>query len=156
MQTYIVREKENRLLTYMSIVAQFKELFQEQRSNDIIPFLQGLTPGERRELAPHVKKLYKEYSQIIQEGTVYRNKMNETEQTILSYAAFVCYNYNEYANTNLTWFFSKEHLGKLLPWYCPSWFSEYINSFKERDWFPYQMDYFYINELTQQGYLQPH
>jgi len=135
---------------------QLRELLYHQQEKEIIPFLQEITPQQRKELAPTVRKLFKEYDQFIQEGSSYRNKMTEAERTILSYAAFVCYNRNDFAKASATWIIGKEHLDRILPWYCPAWFSDYINSFRDEDWMPYHFDYFYLVELAEKGYVQPH
>jgi hypothetical protein len=140
----------------MSIEKQFTRLLEKQREQESLSILQSLSFEQRRALAPHLAKLSREYFKYEFVGNTYKNKATQTQSHILTYAAFACYNRKEFEKENPSWIVAKEHLEKILPWYCPSWFSDYINSFRERDWIPYQLNYDYMIELTKNGFLQPH
>lgn len=139
----------------MTLEQEYTQLLEKDREKDIIPFLQKLSPEERRSLSPLVKKLGKEYFAFQQEGSTWRSKATDKQRTILHYSFFVCYNEKEIRRENPSWLLCREHLEKFLPWYCPTWLNNYINSFGEAEWIPYYLDYDYTIELTQQGVLQP-
>jgi len=139
----------------MSNEEQYSRLLNKQREKEALDFLKGLSKEERTALAPHIKKLSKEYFKYEMVGNTYKNKATQAHSNILMYSAFVCYNKTDFQKENPSYILSKEHLEKILPWYVPSWFEEYINSFSELEWLPYQLDYFYMMELSDRGLLQP-
>src|SRR5829696_3060433 len=139
----------------MSNEEQYSLLLKKQREKEALDFLKGLSKEERTALAPHIKKLSKEYFKYEMVGNTYKNKATQAHSNILMYSAFVCYNKTDFQKENPSYILSKEHLEKILPWYVPSWFEEYINSFSELEWLPYQLDYFYMIELSDRGLLQP-
>jgi hypothetical protein len=139
----------------MTLEAQYTRILEKGRDKELFSFLQSITPEERRSLAPTVKKLAKEYLAYRQQGNTWGSKATENQREILNYSFFGCYNKKEIEKENPAWILGREHLEKFLYWYCPSWLSDYINSFAERDWLPYQLDYDYLVELEQRELIQP-
>jgi len=140
----------------MTLEEEYTELLEKNREKHIIPFLQKLQPEERRALAPTIKRLAKDYFAFHQEGTTWRSKVTEPQRKMLNYSFFACYSQKEIEKENPAWLLSRDHLEQFLSWYCPSWLSDYINSFRERDWLPYQLSYEYLVELMERGFVQPH
>lgn len=139
----------------MTLEERYTRLLEKQQDKDLIPFLQTLTPQERKTLAPHLKKLGKEYLSFRQDGHRWKYKATDKQRTMLSHSFFACYNFTEIQKENPAWLLSREHLEKFLSWYCPPWFNDYINSFTEKNWLPFELDYGYLVELTQRGFVQP-
>lgn len=140
----------------MTLQEQYTRLLEKGREKEVLAFLQALGAEERRALAPHVQKLSKEYFKFEQVGNTYKHKASQSQSDILYTTAFVCYNRKEFSKAQALWFLSKEYLNKILPWYCPSWFGEYVNGLREEQWLPHGLTYHYLVELAQGGYLQPH
>lgn len=140
----------------MTLQEQYTRLLEKGREKEVLTLLQSLGPEERRALVPHAQKLSKEYFKYEQVGNSYKQKASQAQNNILHYTAFVCYNQKEFAKERMGWFLSKEFLNKMLPWYCPAWFSAYINSLVDDDWLPSGLNYEYLMELTGKGYLDPH
>lgn len=139
----------------MTLEEQYTCILEKQQDAKLIPFLQALTPQERAKLSPHIKKLGKDYLTFKQQGNGWTTRATDKQRNILMYSFFACYNLQGIRKENPAWLLSREHLEKFLSWYCPAWLSDYINSFSDQNWLPYQLDYGYLIELTQRGFVQP-
>lgn len=126
---------------------QYTRILQKGRDQEIMPFMKGLQPDERKALVPAVKRLAREYMTYQQQGNAWRPKADEKQTRIIHYAYFFFYNRKEFEKTNVTWLLSREYLEQFLPWYVPDWLGDYINSFAERGWLPHLLDYGYLLEL---------
>lgn len=140
----------------MTLEERFTRLLEKQREAETLPFLQTLTEEERRQLAPHLKKLRKEYFTYQQQGTTWQIKATDKQRNVLNYAFVVCFNANEIKKENPVWLLSREHLEKFLSWFSPPWLNNYVNGFSESEWLPFQLDYGYLMELAHRGFVQPH
>lgn len=125
----------------MSTEQEFEKIFLKKKADDMLLFLKTLTEQERKALVPQIKSLAKEYLTYQTVGNSYKFKATDDQHRALAYASFICYNGKEFAKSFYAWIISREHLEKIFPWYVPSWFSNYINSFSSRDWLPYALDY---------------
>ena len=134
---------------------QYTRILEGKQDQNLIPFLQALSPQERKTLAPHVKKLGKEYLTHKMEGNRWIYKATDRQRTILYYSFFACYSLTEIKKEDPAWLISREHLEKFLPWYAPPWLNDYINGFSDKNWLPFQLDYGYLVELEQRGFIQP-
>lgn len=139
----------------MTLEEQYTRLLEKERDKDIIDFFKERTADERRSLAPLVKKLGKEYFEFVQQGNTWRSKATDKQRHILNYSFFACYNKKEIEKENPAWMLCREQLEKFLPWYVPAWLNEYVNGFSGKDWLPFGLDYGYLVELTERGFLQP-
>lgn len=135
---------------------KFKQLVENGLEKEILPFLQECTAAERKALVPSLKKLTKYYSEYIQHpNDGWKPRGNPMQLYVLKCALFVCCNRKEYESFGATWAVEKDIFAKIMPWYCPPWFSEYINGLASRDFLPVDLDYEYILWLNEQGYLEP-
>jgi hypothetical protein len=139
----------------MSTAKEFEEIFLKKKVDDMLLFLKTLTEPERKALVPQIKSLAKEYLTHHTVGNSSKFKATDDQHRALAYASFICFNSKEFAKSFYAWIISREHLEKIFPWYVPSWFSNYINSFSSRDWLPYALDYLYVVELMHKGILSP-
>lgn len=139
----------------MTLEEQYTRLLAKSRKTDALSFLKNLSSGERRSLAPLLKKLSKEYLSYQQHGSTWRYKASEQQRIVLNYAFFVCYNQKEFEKASAAWLINREFLENFLSWYVPGWLSSYINGFAGRDWLPYQLDYDYVVELSERGAIEP-
>lgn len=144
----------------MTLENHYLELLNLTKTESIFPFLQQLTDKDKKESVPILKKLSKEYLTFTyyQEGDTYKSKRKATDlqATILNYCQFVCYSLKEFEKADsIRWFFKKENIDPIIDWYCPSWFSDYINNQKSDDFFLPNVNYLWLIELHEKGYYQP-
>lgn len=137
---------------------QFLALLKQQKESEFLSFLKSLTGDQKKKLTPEIKKLTKEYSQFGQlKGNSY-GYVNGTDaqRELLQLSAFVCFNRSDYDKTPYSiWMLDKERAAKIIDWYCPSWFSDFVNKQAEKDFVPYYLHYDWVMELRAKGILQP-
>lgn len=125
----------------------FIDLYDRADKDAIIPFLQKLNQKERRELVPFLKKELKRF----EEWDVRQGFQGEEKIYILKASVFVCFTETE-IKTLRWWNFPEEELiEKILPWYCPSWLSDYINNENEFN----RKSYLTLMDWTEKGYITP-
>jgi hypothetical protein len=139
----------------MTIEQEYTTLLEQNCDGEIISFFQGRSLKERGELAPLVKKLAKEYFTYQQHGNTWTPKATEPQRQILNVSFFVCYDKKDFYRENPAWLLSREYLDKILPWYCPAWLNDYVNRFADNGWLPFGLDYGYLMELTDRGFIKP-
>src|SRR5690349_7653380 len=143
------------------LVEQFNTILKKGKIEELIPFLKSLEKKEKKELAGALKPLAKEYLehkiQISLTGT-YSSKQKATpvQINILYAVAFTVYNRKDYQKLDsFGQFLSNSIIKDILPWYCPEWFSDFINDFTKGEWMPWNLDYKSVMDLTDKGYLNP-
>lgn len=135
---------------------KFKQIVEDGLEKEILPFLQECTAEERKALVPIIKKFSKYYLDYIHQPDNSYNLRGTTMQVyVLKCAQFVCLNRKEYETASSLWSVEKNLFDEILPWYCPSWFSDFINGLGSRDYLPVELSYEYILWLKEQGYLEP-
>lgn len=127
---------------------QFIELYNRADQDAIIPFLQKLDHKERRQLVPFVKQEAKRFvSWKVRQGF-----QGEEKSFILNVTAFVCYTEAEIRQLRWWNFPEVETINRILPWYLPDWFSEYVN--RDNDYKTFvRYDYLTIMDWQQKGYV---
>ncbi len=135
---------------------QLTQLLEKSKDKEIIPFLQGCTPEERKAIVPTLKKLTKHYTESVQvKPNNWSARGNDQQFYIMKCAHLVCYNRREYESAGSVWGMDQVFFNSMLPWYCPPWFSDFVNSMGERDFIPAGLTYEYVIELEAKGYLKP-
>ena len=137
---------------------QFLTIIQKENEQELISFLKSLTVDQKKKLIPQIKKLGKEYSQIGPLGNGTYGQMNGTaeQSRLVQMASFVCFNRADYDKSPYSiWMLEKERLSKIIDWYCPDWFSDFVNKQASLDNVPYYIHYDWIMELTVKGFLTP-
>lgn len=129
------------------MIEQFTDLYNRADKDAVIPFLQKLEQKERRELVPFLKKELKRF----EEWDVRQGFQGEEKIYILRASAFVCFTEAEIKTLRWWNFPPEEELEKILPWYCPTWLSNYINSENEFN----RKSYLTLMDWTEKGYITP-
>lgn len=139
----------------MTHLEELEQLLTTEREPDIIPFLQRLTPEERKKLAPGLNKLVTYYSEFIQtERNTWSSRMSFKQSKMFSIAAFVCFEKNVFQRSNLHFALFREHLLEdIISWYTPSWFDEWMGELVEKDRLPGEVSYWTMMDLHQKGLL---
>jgi len=136
----------------MDVTAVFTDILENEKEDNILVFLKSLNPDQKNEFLPVLKKLYKEYTDYAQQpgSNTYSIKATTKQRQILAEAGFVCYNLKDFESSWSAGGLSAAIIDKILPWYCPDWFSAYFNTSQ-----PHYFSYEWYMQLISQGYLQP-
>lgn len=132
-----------------------------KKEQNIIPLLKTLSPEQKRELVPFLKKLketiYERY-EIVEKTTwgnslSFKPKHSEVKRDIVDKACYVCFNKADikkaYFNvSNLS--VSDAFIEHIIPWYKPNWYSDLIN-----EDIPWQLNYEKMMLLYKKEWLQP-
>jgi hypothetical protein len=143
------------------MLQEFKDILAKSKSAALIPFLQQLSAADKRTIAGSLKSISKEYLDYYQEKSItgsitYKVKANEKQQAILLITAFVCYNRKEYEKTSFpSGILDEKYLSQILSWYCPDWFSDFVNDLAKLDYIAYTLNYRLVMNLAAKGYVQP-
>ncbi len=141
----------------MDIKDELIQIVEASKKEAIVPFLQKLSIKERKSLRSTLKKLNKEYMELfwVKKGnsTWAERNANEPQEYILNVCNFVCTDLKTFAKYNSNNFISKENLIPILAWGCPEWFGDFI--FERNRFFRNGVDYDWMCELEEQGYVQP-
>ncbi len=141
------------------MLQQFIGILEKSREHDLIPFLKSLTGEEKKKLVPEIKKLFKEYTDFKETTDLLGNrswtaKGNEKQKTILLITSFVCYNRQDFERTTFPgWILDEKHFRKVMDWYIPSWFNDFVNKLAQSDFLPYTLNYRWALELAEKGFL---
>lgn len=143
------------------VIEKLKTILEKERVDDLIPFLKSLGKDDKKESALSFKALAKEYTEYREEkslvgGSSFRQKGSPRQQIMIYATAFVCLNRKDYTRIDqFGHLLDNELLPHILPWYCPDWFSDWVNALTKRDWLPFSLRYDFIMGLTEPGYLKP-
>jgi len=145
----------------MTTQEQYTLLLEQERENELIPFLKSLEPDQRKLLGSLVKKLaseYFKYNEVVKNGNIsYNQKATKIQDRMLKMSVFACCNRVDFEKVDdWGWIVREETLQPILSWYCPSWFSDYLNQWAELDRFPAgSIPYHWIMDLTERGLIVP-
>ncbi|WP_114938192.1 DUF6493 family protein [Mucilaginibacter endophyticus] len=139
-------------------VEQYVKLLKKEREQDLLPLLQSLTDADKKKFVPELKKLDAEHFKFgpIRKtitGEEYGYLSTDLQRHILSVTHFVVYNRKDFEKANSGSVIKKKVLDTILSWYCPTWFSHYINRFGDTDFIPHFIDYTWYMELVDGGYI---
>ncbi|MES1219945.1 MAG: DUF6493 family protein [Bacteroidota bacterium] len=136
----------------------FTSLIEKGKEEKVISFLQTVTSEQKKELVPVIKTLAKEYNQF---GSLGGNsygyiKGKEEHRVLLQIASFVCFNKADYEKSHFSiWMLDPDRLNKVIDWYVPGWFSDFVNKQADLEYIPYYISYDMIMELDDKGAIQP-
>lgn len=143
------------------MLEKFITILENSRENDIIFFLQSLSNEDKRKLIGDTKKIAKEYltQTLVQiKPNTFQNqqKANEKQVAIFLITHFVCCTRQEFEKTSFpSWILDPKHLRKVIDWYCPTWFSDFVNKEAEGEFMSSSLTYDWVMELTEKGFLTP-
>ena len=132
--------------TLPNITHQCDHLITNGTLQELITFLKGLSTHERKGLVPTVRAILgREFAWHGSDPT------REKRQSRAYVAAFVCLGLNDVASHT----FRDEIIDyDILSWYCPSWFSDYFDTFYAEENYS-RMDYYKILYFMEKGDLDP-
>jgi hypothetical protein len=140
----------------MNVEAQFTRIIEQSKDKEIIPFLRGCTPQERKSLVPVIKKYTKYYTEYADNGFGYwRMRGSDKQREMLRVVHFVCYSKKDYEASSSLPEFNKAFFEKIFPWYVPVWLGDYLNGLAVRNMVPFGLDYDLAIWLETGGYLHP-
>ncbi len=139
------------------MVEELSQLVKNEKEQELIAFLKTLSPEQKKTLTPIIKKLHKEYNEFRQlSNNSYGYTSTEAQRTLILYAGFVCLNRAEYEKIfSALWILEEKHLTKIINWYCPDWFSDFVNKQSSAESVPYYISYNWLIELERDGFLHP-
>lgn len=132
-----------------------------KREKDVIPFLRKLTPTEKKELVPYLKKLKEEYyatKEVRGKSGGFSFMTNEfikseKQRKLVEKVCFVCCNKADIKR--LFWGVgniaaSDEYIKEIIPWYVPKWYGQIIN-----EEMPWELSYEKMMRLYSDTLLEP-
>ncbi|SJZ47993.1 hypothetical protein SAMN04488128_101406 [Chitinophaga eiseniae] len=133
----------------MTHLEELEQLLTTEREQDIVPFLQRLTPEEKKALRPGLTKLAAYYSAFVSPSpNTYTSRMTVPQARMLAVATFVCYDKAAFQRTNFHFTLFRERLlDNIISWYMPGWFNEWVQEMAEKEALPGDLDYWQLLEL---------
>ncbi|TPE42475.1 DUF6493 family protein [Pontibacter mangrovi] len=144
----------------MTIQEQLTGIIAKQKEEALLLFLRSLDAKQKKSLVPHVKKLnkeYLEYKPVTKGGsTTFTSKATPVQRQMLGIASFVLFNLSDFDKSlAAAQVLERGVLARVIHWYCPTWFSDFINKYGNAEYVPLFISYEWVMELTEQGYLTP-
>lgn len=142
----------------MDLKDQLPLLLKQAKTEPWLHFFRTNDQKKFRSLAPTIKQLAKEYLEYAEVGNglhrSWKQKANDTQRDMLLYGAFFCYNQSEFSKFQLSHnILDAEKLHKIIDWFCPSWFSDFVNRLADSNrW--WQGEYQQIANLEERGLIE--
>lgn len=135
---------------------QFAKLLISEQSSHLIPFLQSLTEESKITLIPYLQALNHDYLRLEDKGCQRSRRATEVQVRMLALASFVCLDRQSFEKINLHYHLLQERvLEGVLSWFCPAWFSDYVNHYAEEHYLPAYFTYDFLIRLMQHGWVRP-
>ncbi len=140
----------------MKIQEQFTAWLEATDAPAVYGWLATSTSEQRKELAPQLKKLAKEYLQYLYDDDhQWRIRASFEQRKLLFITSALCLPQKDYIRIDAgSWALEHPEFHKLLAYYCPSWLGEHINNLGSQRRMPYRVDYLQLMEWQTAGYLQ--
>ncbi len=136
---------------------QFIRLLIAEQVSHLMPFLQSLTEETKLTLIPYLQTLNQDYLGYQDERCPRGRRASDVQVHMLALASFVCLDRDSFEQLNVHHQLLQERtLETVLPWYCPAWFSDYVNHYAEEHYLPACFSYDYLILLMQHGWVRPH
>ena len=136
---------------------QFIRLLIDEQADQLTPFLQSLTEAAKLTLVPYLQTLNRDYLTFQNEGCCRGRRASDVQAHMLTLTSFVCLDRDSFEQLRVHDQLLQERVLKtVLPWYCPAWFSDYVNHYAENHYLPACFSYDYLIHLMQHGWVRPH
>ncbi|WP_416439529.1 DUF6493 family protein [Phnomibacter sp. MR] len=141
----------------MDLKDQLPLLLKQGKPEPWLQFFQTNDFKKFRSLAPTIKQLAKEYLEYVEVNNglhrSWKQKANDTQRDMLLYGAFFCYNQAEFSKFQFSQnILEAEKLNKVIDWFCPTWFSDFVNRLADSNrW--WQGEYQQIANLEEKGFV---
>ena len=140
----------------MTRQTQLTKILIHEQTPLLTPFLQSLTEAEKLTLIPYLQVLNQEYLEYYGQGYTRGRRATDAQVRILGLASFVCLDRESFEKINVHYqVLSENVLDAVLPWYCPAWFSDYVNHYAANHYLPTCFSYDYLIRLLQKGWVRP-
>lgn len=140
----------------MKIQEEFTQIIEAENVDAIIPFLKKLKKEDKKELVPYFKEKIKYYFETVNNGDDFYNYSSRgtaKQLQIIRITGFTVFNYKDYCSYLHS--YDEKMFDSVLPFYCPSWLNEFVNSFADEEHSHYALNYFWIWEMKKKGILNP-
>jgi hypothetical protein len=135
----------------MSVTDDFTRIFDKTQKKRLMPFLQTLDKAGKKELVPVLKQINKDYGgKFINDKYVV--KWTDEQRTMWVQTGFVCNNRKDFEQ-QIQFTGLRDAFADVLPWYCPDWFSDFINNHANNDFTPQFITYDWYLDMINQGYV---
>lgn len=145
----------------MDLKKELTDIVENEREKELLSFLKKLDPADKKELTPCIQSLCRKYFEF-HRVEIAKNSFSLTQvatycqREMLVIAGFVCFSKTNYDKIWGSWMITrKDILNKVIDWYCPNWFSEFINDSAKDENIPGSIQYDWIMELAERGYITP-
>ena len=142
----------------MILSEEFTILLKRGQKKAVFPFLRALDQEQKKELAPWVKELAKEYFDFAYDPSAghWQAKATTTQREILQLAALATLSRKEYEKIDPgAWALGITGVEQVLSWHCPAWFNTFFNDLASQDYFPHFLHYNNILAWRAKGYIEP-
>ena len=141
----------------MTHYTQFIKLLLNEQSAQLIPYLQALSEPAKLNLIPYLQTLNQDYLTYQGEGYSRSRRASDIQAQMLALTSLVCLDRDSFEQIDVHDQLLQEKVLKMvLPWYCPAWFSDYVNHYAENHYLPACFSYDYLIGLMQHGWVRPH
>ena len=135
---------------------QFAKLLINEQTQALIPFLRSLTEEAKVTLIPYLQALNHDYLRYEDQVGTRCRRATDGQVRMLGIASFVCLDRESFEQINVHHHLLPERvLASVLPWFCPAWFSDYVNRYAEDHYLPAYFSYDFLTRLMQHGWLRP-
>lgn len=135
---------------------QLIKLLINKEATQLVPFLRSLTEEAKLTLIPYLQTLNQDYL-AYQSKCPRSRRASDVQVRMLALTSFVCLDRDRFEQLNVHHQLLQERvLQTVLPWYCPAWFSDYVNHYAEDHYLPAGFSYDYLIHLMQHGWVRPH
>lgn len=134
---------------------EFVAIVENIRHKEIVPFLQSLTAAQKKELIPVIKELEKKFFGNWQ-AINWQQQSTERRHLILLLSAFVCHKQSDFEKFMMSvWILDPVKLEEVINWYCPDWFSAFVDKMQSRGMLFHSFSYDTAMSLVARGCFVP-
>lgn len=134
-----------------NVEEKYCKIIESGNSEQMIAFLKRLDEKTRRALVPLIKKDVKRLCAYGGHNGIYRQVGTQNQFEMLVAAIISCYSRKDCKNIDVRLFWGTTTVSKVLIWYCPEWFTDYINDFSLKGSCP--LTYEQMSSFLAAGYL---
>lgn len=132
---------------------KYGDIIASGNSEQLIRFLKPLGEKEKKALVPLIKKDVKRlYTfQKLDDRGHWGYLGTKEQQDMLAVATLACYGRSDCKSIKHDLLFPNRVIDRVLDWYCPEWFSDYVDSLKDREHIP--ICYEQLADWLAKGYI---
>lgn len=124
---------------------QYLKIYESQDKEAMIPFLKSLSPKQKKELLIVLEECSSTFNHVRCSGRII--------DFIYTATFIICCNQKQFSTLVQLYSLNIPELDKIFEWYCPGWFSKFLNKAVETNWI--YLDYLLLVDWTIKGYIQP-